>query len=87
MIYFQIHPPRPPISHEYPYPEQFNYEGYDQGGAVNGYPSINQTNYGGGLSPFNQDYYPHDIDAFGKGKGKGGKRRQGPRHKVVLCVW
>ena len=56
--------------HEYLYPEQFNNEGYDQGGGFNGYPSINQTNYGGGLSPFNQDYYPQDIDAFGKG-GRG----------------
>jgi hypothetical protein len=77
--------------HEYPCPEQFNWEGYDQseafngypsinqtqGGAFNGYPSINQTNYGGGLNPFNQDWYPHDIDAFGKGKGKGGKGGKG----------
>jgi hypothetical protein len=52
---------------EYPsYAEtQYDYEGYD------GPWNVNQTNYGGGLSPFNQEYQPQDIDAFGKGKGKG----------------
>ena len=35
--------------------------------------NINEANYGGGLSPYNPDQYPSDIDAFGKSKGKGGK--------------
>ncbi len=60
--------------HEYPCPEQFNWEGYDQGGAFNGYPSINQTNYGGGPNPFNQDWYPHDIDAW---QGQRKRRQRG----------
>ncbi len=62
--------------HEHAYHEQFNYEGYDQGGGLNGYgvnDNINQTNYGGGVSPFNKDNYTHYIGEFGKGKGKEGK--------------